>query len=120
MCGMAEALQFVLVVIATDYGGNTDFCDGPLSHLIRCKEVPIPRGTYPCADGHFWGEPDLAHAAQLMQEVATRRSSLMDHSDGNFSIINSNDEILAAYRDRFSFLTVGKRYESRLSQLWDE
>ena len=27
----------------------------------------------PCADGHRWGEPDLEHAAELMQPVAARR-----------------------------------------------
>ena len=42
--GMAEALQLGVDVIATAYGGNTDFC----------------------ADGHVWGEPDLEHAAELM------------------------------------------------------
>jgi hypothetical protein len=64
--GMAEALQLGLDVIATDYGGNTDFCTGPLSHHVRYREVPIPRGAYPCADGHRWAEPDLEHAAELM------------------------------------------------------
>jgi len=29
--------------------------------------APLPT---PCADGHRWGEPDLEHAAELMQQVA--------------------------------------------------
>ena len=49
--GMAEALQLGVDVIANDYGRNTDFC----------------------ADGHVWGEPDLEHAAELMQQVVARR-----------------------------------------------
>ena len=75
--GMAEALQLGLDVIATDYGGNTDFCEGALSHPIRYQEVPIPRGAYPYADGHYWGEPDLEHAAKLMQQVAERRLGIV-------------------------------------------
>ena len=59
----ASAMQLGLDVIATDLGGNTD-------------EVPIPRGAYACADGHEWGEPDLEHAAELMQQVAVRRLAL--------------------------------------------
>lgn len=51
---MAEALQLGMDVIATPYGGNTDFC----------------------TDGHVWGEPDLEHAAELMQQVAARRLAL--------------------------------------------
>ena len=58
---------WLCLVIATAYGGNTDFCTGPLAHPVRCQEVPIPRGAYPCADGHVWGEPDLGHAAELMR-----------------------------------------------------
>jgi hypothetical protein len=50
--GMAEALQLGLDVIATAYGGNPDYCTGPLAHPVRCQEVPIPRDAYPCADGH--------------------------------------------------------------------
>ena len=26
-----------LDVIATDHGGNTDFCKGPLAHPVRCR-----------------------------------------------------------------------------------
>ena len=40
--GMAEALQLGLDVIATDFGGNTDFCTGPLAHPVRWRKVPIP------------------------------------------------------------------------------
>jgi glycosyltransferase involved in cell wall biosynthesis len=33
--GMAEALQLGVDVITTAYGGNTDFCTGPLAHPVR-------------------------------------------------------------------------------------
>jgi hypothetical protein len=33
--GMAEALQQGVDVIATAYGGNTDFCTGPRAHPVR-------------------------------------------------------------------------------------
>jgi len=115
--GMAEALQLGLDVIATDYGGNTDFCDGPLSHLVRCKEVPIPRGAYPCADGHCWGEPDLDHAAQLMQEVAERRLEIACNPNA-FDPCRSA-KVLADCRKRFSFVEIGARYRERLQLLWN-
>ena len=44
--GIAESLPLGVDVIATAYAGNTDFC----------------------TDGHVWGEPDLDHAAELMQQ----------------------------------------------------
>ena len=33
--GMAEALQLGVDVIATEYGGNRDFCSGPHAHPVR-------------------------------------------------------------------------------------
>lgn len=60
-------------VIATDFGGNTDFCTGPLAHPVRWRPAPIPRGAYPFGDGHSWAEPDLEHAAELCRQVAARR-----------------------------------------------
>jgi hypothetical protein len=59
--GMAEALQLGVVdLIATAYGGNTSFCAGPLAHPLR----RLLR----------WGETDLEHAADLMQQVAASPS----------------------------------------------
>ena len=46
---LAEAFQLGLHV-ATNYGGNTDFCDGPLSPV--CVISTIPACSYPFADGH--------------------------------------------------------------------
>lgn len=116
--GMAEAFQLGLDVIATDFGGNTDFCDGPLSHSVRCQEVPIPRGAYPDADGHSWGEPDLNHAAHLMQQVATRRLKLINNPEDAAKDISRDSVVLASYRKRFSLKEAGARYQSRLQHLW--
>ena len=116
--GIAEALQLGLDVIATDYGGNTDFCNGPLSHSVQSKEVPIPRGTYPYADGHCWGDPDLDHATQLMRQVAERRIKLVNNPDAFAADISRDPAVLALYRERFSLAAAGARYKKQLQQLW--
>ena len=118
--GMAEALQLGVDVIATAYGGNTDFCTGPLAHPVRCQEVPIPRGAYPCADGHVWGEPDLDHAAELMQQVAARRLALANDHDAAAVDPSRDPSVLAAYRQRFSWAAAGARYRARLEELWGQ
>jgi len=117
---MAEALQLGLDVIATDYGGNTDFCTGPLAHPVRCQEVPIPRGACPCADGHVWGEPDLGHAAELMQRMAARRLALAADSEAAAADPSREPAVLAGYRQRFSFAAAGVRYRARLEELWGQ
>jgi hypothetical protein len=116
--GMAEALQLGVDVIATTYGGNTDFCTGPLAHPVRCQEVPIPRGSYHCADGHVWGEPDLDHAAELMQQVAARRLALANDHEAAAADPSRDPSVLAAYRQRFSWAAAGARYRARLEELW--
>jgi glycosyltransferase involved in cell wall biosynthesis len=116
--GMAEALQLGVDVIATDFGGNTDFCTGPLAHPVRWRPAPIPRGAYPCADGHSWAEPDLEHAAELMQQVAARRMGMTADPEAAAADPSRDPAVLASYRQRFSFASVGVRYRARLDELW--
>jgi Glycosyltransferases involved in cell wall biogenesis len=112
--GLAEALQLGLHVIATDFGGNTDFCTGPLAHPVQFKRVPIPRGAYPCADGHDWAEPDLNHAVCLLKKVA---SELLMQSETSPRATLS---LSSRYKNEFSAQTVGQRYRERLQQLWTD
>ena len=118
--GMAEALQLGVDVISTAYGGNTDFCSGPLAHPVRFQTVPIPRGAYPCADGHHWAEPDLEHASALMQHVAARRRGLASDPAKAQLDPSRDPAVLAAYRQRFSYAAAGVRYRVRLEELWSQ
>lgn len=116
--GMAEALQLGLDVIFTAYGGNVDYCTGPLSHPVRYLEVPIPTGAYPYSDGHAWGEPDLQHAAQIMKEVVFQR--LISRTDESaVSAHPARDKaVLRVYRLQHSVEAAGLRYRARLDELW--
>ena len=118
--GMAEAFQLGLDVIATDFGGNTDFCTGPLSHPVRYRQVPIPRGAYPCAHGHEWAEPDLEYAAELCREVAARRWALACDAGASPWDPSRDPAVLARYRQHFSFAAAGARYRQRLEELWSD
>jgi hypothetical protein len=87
---------------------------------VRWRPAPIPRGAYPCADGHSWAEPDLEHAAELCRQVAERRLS-RDICGYPVADDPSRDPaVLAGYRERFSFASVGARYRARLEELWAE
>jgi len=115
---MAEALQLGLDVIATDFGGNTDFCVGPLAHPVCCRKVPVPRGSYPYADGHTWAEPDLDHAMEICLQVAERR--LKSKRNREFTCYKDDSFALGEYRRRFSFEHAGYLYRERLEALWKE
>ena len=108
--GLAEALMLGLDVVATDHGGNTDFCTGPLAHPVRCQMVRVNNGEYPYHRGQQWAQPSVAHAAELLQQVAERRlrDGLPDPS------------IPANYRQRFDPAICGARYRQQLEALWEK
>jgi glycosyltransferase involved in cell wall biosynthesis len=106
--GPAEALQLGLDVIATDYGGNTDFCVGPLAHPIPYRLIPVQSGEYPHHEGMEWAEPDVEQAAQRMRQVAAQRQR-DPHPD---------PAVVRTYRQSFSASHIGKLYRERLEALW--
>ena len=116
--GLAEALQLGVDVISTGFGGNTDFCKGPLSHSVDWRSVPIPRNSYPHAEGHTWAEPDLDHAVDICREVASRRLSITN--DQNSLDPSRDRQVLGSYRDYFSCINAGQRYKDRLDALWSD
>jgi glycosyltransferase involved in cell wall biosynthesis len=67
---IAEAMAYARPVIATDYGGCVDFLDADNGYLVSCRpaRVGVTNSVYP-ADG-IWAEPDQAHAARLIRQVA--------------------------------------------------
>jgi len=106
--GLAEALQLGLDVIATDYGGNTDFCSGPLAHPIPYHLIPVQPDEYPYYQGMVWAEPDLDAAVAVMRQVAMKRrlSSTTDQAT------------VDSYRQRFSAAEAGAHFRRRLEELW--
>jgi glycosyltransferase involved in cell wall biosynthesis len=106
--GLAEALQLGLDVIATDYGGNTDFCSGPLAHPIPYHLIPIEQGEYPYHQGMVWAEPDLDAAVAVMRQVAMKRM-LSPTTD---------QTTVDSYRQRFSAAEAGAHFRRRLEDLW--
>jgi glycosyltransferase involved in cell wall biosynthesis len=68
---LIEAMYLGRPVIATGYGGVTDFFDESTGWVVRhgMKTLEEPLGPYPV--GAVWAEPDVEHAAELMVQVAT-------------------------------------------------
>jgi glycosyltransferase involved in cell wall biosynthesis len=68
---LIEAMYMGRPVIATGYGGVTDFFDESTGWVVRHTMTALEeaRGPYPA--GAVWAEPDAEHAAELMLQVAT-------------------------------------------------
>ena len=66
---IAEAMCLGKPVIATDYGGNTDFMTVANSYPVAYSLVDLKQSYPPYEKGQFWAEPDLGHAAVQMREI---------------------------------------------------
>ncbi|CAN5592168.1 hypothetical protein BH10ACT2_BH10ACT2_00060 [soil metagenome] len=67
---MAEAMLLAKPVIATGYSGNLDFMAPDIAHLVRWEPVAVGKHAAPYRSDSTWADPDLVHAAELMQVVA--------------------------------------------------
>jgi glycosyltransferase involved in cell wall biosynthesis len=67
---LIESMYLGKPVIATGYGGVTDFLDETTGWVVRHEltTLEMSRGPYPA--GAVWAQPDVDHAAELMLEVA--------------------------------------------------
>jgi glycosyltransferase involved in cell wall biosynthesis len=67
---LIEAMYLGKPVIATGYGGVTDFLDDETGLVVRHRPLTleVPHGPYPA--GAVWAEPDVEHAAALMRALA--------------------------------------------------
>jgi glycosyltransferase involved in cell wall biosynthesis len=66
---LAEAMCLGKPVIATDYGGNTDFMNVVNSYPVAYRLVELQEDYPPYQKGQVWADPDLDHAATQMRTV---------------------------------------------------
>lgn len=66
---LAEAMCMGKPVIATDYGGNTDFMNVANSYPVAYRLVELQEAHPPYQQGQTWADPDLDHAAMQMRNV---------------------------------------------------
>ena len=76
-----EALYLGKPVVATAYGGVTDFLDERIGFPVRYRLERLSRDHGPYPRGSVWAKPDVGHAVELMRQVvedpATARSRAM-------------------------------------------
>lgn len=67
--GILEALALNKSVIATNYGGNTEYMNNPLAFSVPYSLVPANDDYAPYKNVKQWAEPDIEHAKKHMREV---------------------------------------------------
>ena len=66
---VAEAMALGVPVIATDYAATTELLSERTGYPVSYRLVALKPGEYPMGDGQSWADPDITHAAWLMQRV---------------------------------------------------
>jgi glycosyltransferase involved in cell wall biosynthesis len=66
---VAEAMLLGKPVIATDYGATTELLTPETGYAVQYRSIAVRDGDYPHAAGQIWADPDLSHAAWLMQKL---------------------------------------------------
>jgi len=97
--GLAEALLLEKQLIATSFSGNMDFCTAERVGLVRYKKRDLAADEYFHGGGQYWADPDIDHAAELMQDTYTNPKRVQP---------NEFD---------FSPMTIGARYARRLREI---
>ena len=105
---VAEAMAYGKPVIVTNYSGTRDFAREGTACIVDYRLVPVPAGAYPFCDNQVWAEPDIEHAASLMQRLV--------HDE-----VYRREIALAGQKyvlENFSEESIGALYAKRLEEIW--
>jgi glycosyltransferase involved in cell wall biosynthesis len=101
---LAETMLYGRPVISTDYSGSKEFIRDDTAIPIGYSLVPVGEGAYPYADGQFWAQPDVDHAAWAMHR-------LVEDDTWRNEVARSGQ---AFVREHLNAKVIGQRYVERL------
>ncbi len=104
---LAECMYLGKPAISTAYSGNLEFMNINNSFLVKYRLVEITEDIGPYKKGGIWAEPDVTHAAELLQSVYDNRSRA--------KIVGETAS--HSIREQLSPESLGKRLEKRLTEI---
>ncbi len=103
--GCAEAMANGKAVVATNFGGNCDFVTDATGYPVDFRRVPVSAQDYPGAEGSYWAEPSVAHAAELLRSIYDVPGQASAKAQAGYSHLKANN----------SFEAVGQRMRALLA-----
>lgn len=67
--GCAEALAAGKVVVATDYGGSTEFINDQTGYPVQWSRINVGPDDYVLAENSTWADPSVDHAAAALRSI---------------------------------------------------
>ena len=100
--GPAEGMASGKIVVATEYGGVTDFLNESPGYPIPYKMTPVEENQYPYGENQMWADPSVPDAAIALQEIYKNFDQAISRANTGRQLIN----------DKFSFKSVGNKLQS--------
>jgi glycosyltransferase involved in cell wall biosynthesis len=100
--GPAEAMASGKIVVATEYGGVTDFLNNFTGYPISYKMTAVKEGEYIYGDNQMWAEPSVLHAALALQEIYNNFGRAVKRANNGRQLMMS----------KFSFKSIGKQFQN--------
>lgn len=92
--GLGEAMALGRLALGTGWSGNMDFMTPENALLVDHRLVPLAEGDYPHWQGQSWAEPDIDHAAALLEPV------LLDPARGRALARRGQAEVMQSHGNR--------------------
>ncbi|MDJ0743975.1 MAG: glycosyltransferase family 4 protein [Xenococcaceae cyanobacterium MO_167.B27] len=105
---LAEAMLLNKPVISTNYSGTTDFINYETGFPVNYQLISLKPDEYPFAEGQKWADPDLNHAAWLMNKIVNNPQETKKIADaGKQQILQNHSPMVAGQRYRDRLLKIG-------------
>ena len=102
--GCAEALAACKAVVATDYGGSTEFITTQTGFPVEWTHVRVDPEDYVLADNATWAEPSIDHAAKLLRSIYENLVAAKERAKAGFRHLVENNSFDAVGRNIVSLL----------------
>lgn len=101
---IAESMALGVPVIATDYGGSTDFVNTSTGYPVPYDLVTLKKDAGPYTAGEMWAEPNVSAAADSMKHVVS------NPADASAKAARASELMKTAYSKE----SIGARIQERL------
>lgn len=93
--GAAEALAAGKAVIATDYGGTTDFISEQTGYPIAYALEPVRRGEYVQTKGQVWATADAGAAVEALRAIYASPAQAEARASRGFALLEQQHSLAA-------------------------